>query len=205
MAHLEASADPLGSRPEPLSAVTVRERADQDPGLRELPTTKRRSATPVLDAGPATAVVPSARRSPATRGCGGPPQRADDGLGQQLHLANWMINRVFQISLELHAAATKDEHTCEFFDGVVEHLDRLIVDVRLETFAAPQPSERQAADPSTEITRATKALDAALHHLDDAWTTAVTSGDQHALGDRLSHAAHLTQSATRVLSSEVLY
>lgn len=163
------------------------------------------SARRAAGAGPATSVVPSPRRSPATRGSIGSPLGAEDALGQPLDLANWLINRIFQISLELHVAATRDGHACALLDGVVEGLDRLIVDVRLAAFAAHHCDEGQAGDPASEIARAVEALDAAFDHLGEAWNTVVANGDAHVLGSRLSHAAHLTQSANRVLRSEVLY
>jgi hypothetical protein len=127
-------------------------------------------STPSADAGPDPPVVPSAHPAPTTRGCGGPPEAGDDGLGQQLRLANWMINRVFQISLELHVAAMEDGHSCALFDGVLEDLDRLIFDVRREVFASHPSREREANDPATEIAGATRALDAALRHLESPVT-----------------------------------
>jgi diguanylate cyclase (GGDEF)-like protein len=163
------------------------------------------SARRAADAGPATPSVPSSRRSPATRGSTGSALGADGALGQPLDLANWLVNRVFQISLELHVMATRDGHACALLDGVVEELDRLIADIRLAALAAHHRGESQADDPASEIARAAEALDAAFDHLGEVWNTVVTNGDAHALGSRLSHAAHLTQSASRVLRSEVLY
>jgi diguanylate cyclase (GGDEF)-like protein len=56
-------------------------------------------------------------------------------LDQEDALVGWLINRIFTITLDLHVTATtSDAHTCGLVDGVVENLDRLIVDLRLAIF-----------------------------------------------------------------------
>lgn len=142
-------------------------------------------------------------RSPGPEASHHTTRHAEVDPGDPALLADWLINRIFGISLELHITAMKDARCAALVDDVVENLDQLITDVRRETFAARQRSARP--EPAPEIARAIEALHAALEHLGSAWTTAVTSDHENGLGDRLSQAAHLTRSATRTLSSEALY
>lgn len=165
---------------------------------------KHRRVRPPLNTWPVAATTSPVRRSSATGGNGDPARGVSTGPGDPL-LADWLVNRVFEISLELHVAASAiDGHECGLVDGVAENLDRLIVDVRLGAFDARHRGDGPAVDPGSKIARAGEALDEAIEHLRHAWTTVAGDIETRELGDRLSHAVHLARSAARVLSSEVV-
>lgn len=55
-----------------------------------------------------------------------------------------------------------------------------------------------------ELILATEALESAIDHLRHAWTAAAGRPDARDLSERLTRAAHLAQSANRMLNDQVL-